>query len=342
MSDMEKPFERELSARDLSSVTRATVSGVVAAFVATIFLLLGIYVIDSFNAAAQTGLEYWTEKILTSVATFTLMLSTANICEESRKRRDTSYADRVNSIDSHYQTILGGGRVDELEEFILNINIASKYKEFLRSTKKRIRVAVLFRRDDKRKRLEELMLMSPEELWEDPRRVKFHRVTYSQLFEGAQDISQNDDDNDLNVHRMRFTLQKLAWKIITLVAFGAVATDIAFSFVGFTSDMVLTLIIKIATLLIAVYSGVSFGFSMVERTKIVLRRKLRILSQFKARFESSEEATRFAVAIPKDIYVEKLRNARAARQLDTSPTTETTLPIVIKKRDGGFAVTLSE
>lgn len=311
--------------RDRSSAVKIAVSGLIAFAVTAVFILVGMFVIDRFNATAQTGLEYWMEKVLAGVATFALMLATANICEEVCKRKDTGFQERMNSIDAHYITVLEHGEVDDLETFLTNLNRANKYRAYLRSVKKRIRLAVFFKKEEKRKELEKLLLASPDEVWEDTRRVRYHKITYSQLFEGAQDVSQNDDDNDLNVHRLRYTLEKLAWKIVTLVAFGAVATDIAFSLVGFDREMVLTLIIKICTLLIAAYSGISFGYSMVERTKVVLRRKTRILSQFRARKDNPEKSSeRFNVPIPKDIYVEKVRAAFAAEEAEKANTEKPT------------------
>lgn len=340
---------KDITPRDRSSAVKIAVSSFIAAAVAAVFVLIGIFVIDRFNATAQTGLEYWTEKILTGVATFSLMLATANICEETRKRRDTNYGERMRSIDEHYKTVLENGEVDDLEEFITNVNIANKYRAFVRAVKKRIRIAVALKKEDKRKELEKQLLLTAEEVWEDVRRVKYHKITYSQLFEGAQDVSQNEDDNDLNVHRFRYTMQKLAWKIVSLVAFGAVATDIAFSFVGFTGDMAITLVLKICTMLVAAYSGISFGYSMVERTKVVLRRKTRVLSQFRARVESGKGDGRFAVAIPRDIYVEKVRAAfeaeQAAQAEEHTPASVTVLPAVpvavqpVEK--AGYTITLT-
>ena len=327
MSDFGNDFNNA-DPRERSSVVKIAMSSFIAAGVALVFMLIGIFVIDRFNASAQTSLSYWTEKALTGMATFLIMIATSNICEEARKKKDHDYADRLKAIDDHYQTILKDGEVDNLETFITNTNIANKYKAYIQSVKKRIRRAASLRvKESRRQEIEKMLLATPEEVWEDVQKVKYHKITYSQLFEGAQDISQNDDDNDLNIHRARYTLKKLVWKIVWIIAFGAVATDIAFSVTDFDKDMIVTLVLKICVLLIAAYSGLSFGYSMLDRTKIVLRRKTRILSQFRARMDNTSLSNdaRFAVAIPRDIFVEKVKAAYAA-ELNAEPAPAPTPP----------------
>ena len=335
----------DMDGHERSSAIKVTMSSFIAAAVAAVFILVGFFVIDRFSATAQTGVEYWTEKALTGAATFLVMLSTANICEEVRKRKDTSYNARLQSIDKHYQTILGNGEVDDLEEFITNTNIANKYRAYVLAVKKRIRRATALKREKARIAAEKMLLATPAEVWEDVRRVKYHKITYSQLFEGAQDVSQNDDDNDLNIHRARYTLKKLAWKIVWIIAFGAVATDIAFSMAEFDKNMLVTLVLKVCVLLIAAYSGLSFGYSMLERTKVVLRRKTRVLSQFRAREDNTAvpRSERFVVAVPRDIYVEKVKALYAEKTPAPAPTacvalvpatTPTTIYNVTARPDG--------
>lgn len=97
---------------------------------------------------------------------------------------------------------------------------------------------------------------------------------------------------------------------MTIVACSAVVVDFAFHFNGFTKDMIMPLIFKIVSMLIAVYSGVSFGYSMMERRRSTVKKKLRIFSQFRARIDEPNGKVgdeRFVVNIPTDVVVEKVR-----------------------------------
>nr|DAQ94988.1 MAG TPA: hypothetical protein [Caudoviricetes sp.] len=74
--------------------------------------------------------------------------------------------------------------------------------------------------------------------------------------------------------------------------------------------MIMPLIFKIVSMLIAVYSGVSFGYSMMERRRSTVKKKLRIFSQFRARIDEPNGKVgdeRFVVNIPTDVVVEKVR-----------------------------------
>lgn len=58
------------------------------------------------------------------------------------------------------------------------------------------------------------------------------------------------------------------------------------------------------------YSGVSFGYSMMERRRSTVKKKLRIFSQFRARIDEPNGKVgdeRFVVNIPTDVVVEKVR-----------------------------------
>lgn len=295
---------KRLTKSNIKTVT----SAVLAATVMTVFLLVGIFVIDKFTVSAQTSAEYWTEKGLAGLATFLIMLSVANVCEEQGKKRDKDYTARMTSIDEHYRMILQNGEVDDLERYITNINRANKYRAYVLHVKKRIKRA---RKESKRKELEDRLLLSPDEVWADVERVRFDRVTYSLLFSDAAGMQDKDDDYDLVFHRGQMVLRKFLTKALMVVAFGAVATDIAFSLSGFD---VVQFLLKLCVMFMAVYSGVLYGMGMVERGNVILKRKTRILSQFRKREDSMDvsDAERFAVEVLKDPYIEKLKAARAA------------------------------
>ena len=79
--------------------------------------------------------------------------------------------------------------------------------------------------------------------------------------------------------------------------------------------MILPLVFKSVSLLIAVYSGVSFGYTIMERRRATVKKKLRIFSQFNERVNLTDidDDKRYSIDIPQDIVVEKLR-ARVAKE----------------------------
>lgn len=60
---------------------------------------------------------------------------------------------------------------------------------------------------------------------------------------------------------------------------------------------------------LAIYSGVSFGYTLMERRRATVKKKLRIFSQFNERINLTDvsDEERFEIKIPQDIIVEKVR-----------------------------------
>ena len=83
----------------ISSSMKIILNTTIAFVVAAALLLLNFFVIDGINAGDTHSLAYWIRKILTAMGTFMVMISIANVTEESRKRKDKSYCDRLDSLD---------------------------------------------------------------------------------------------------------------------------------------------------------------------------------------------------------------------------------------------------
>lgn len=295
--------------RKVYSGVKITLNSFISLGVVLVVFLIGIFVIDSFQATPQDSLEYWMSKIFMGIATFLLMISMSNITEESRKKRDKDFTQRVEALDLHYKTLMENHEVSELETFIEQINRANKYKAHIESVKRKLNRTP--RKREKRVReLENSLLLTPQEVWDGVRRVHYNKVTFNQLIAGESDVASKDDEYDLQVHKGRYMLQKLGVKILAIIAFSAIVIDFSFHFNGFTKEDIMPLIFKIVSMLIAVYSGVSFGYTMIERRRLTIKKKLRVFSEFRARVDDNPGRTdddRFTVKIPADIAVEKLR-----------------------------------
>ncbi|MGN0743911.1 MAG: hypothetical protein ACI4MZ_01365 [Christensenellales bacterium] len=308
--------------RKVYSGVKITLNSFISLLVATVVLLVGIFVIDNFNAAPRDDLSFWVSKILMGVSTFLIMLSMSNITEESRKKHDKDFIDRVNALDGHYKTMMERHETIELETFLEQINIANKYKAFIDTTKRKLNHT---RRSNEKRilALEKRLLLTPQEVWDGVRHVKYHKVTFNQMVAGETDVATKDDEYDLQVNKGKYTLKKLGVKAVTIIACSAVVVDFAFHFNGFTKDMIMPLIFKVVSMLIAVYSGVSFGYSMMERRRSIIKKKLRIFSQFRARIDEPNGKTgdvRFAVAIPTDVVIEKIRAKHAKDKTEQKET----------------------
>lgn len=300
--------------RKVYSGVKITLNSFISLGVVLVMVLIGIFVIDKFSATPQSSLEYWMNKIFVGASTFLLMFSMSNITEESRKKRDKDFVERVNALDVHYKTLMENHETVELETFIEQINRANKYKAFIERIKRKLNRTPP-KKIDKIAKLEKQLLMTPQDVWDDVRKVKYHKVTFNQLVSSETDVSVNDDEYDLQVNKGKYTLKKLGVKALTIVALSAVVIDFSFHFAGFTKDMIMPLVFKVVSMFIAVYSGVSFGYTMMERRRSTVKKKLRIFSQFRARIDDNPgriDDDRFNVIVPQDVVVEKIR----ARQLN--------------------------
>lgn len=292
--------------RIVSSNIKISINVIIAMIVTVAFLLFQFFVLDDVMAKAR-DLTYWVGKIISGLATFMIMLSLANTTEESRKKKDKEFNNKLDSLDSHYSQVFEHGEIDNLETFVFNMNVATKYNVFIAKIKSKIKlVQKLVRNEEQKKKLinelEKKLLKTPEEIWEDEK-VKYNKVTVDLLFSGIYDIEKSDKENDLHLHRGKYGVQKLGWKILTIIAFGFMTADLVYHFNNFTSAMVVPLLIKIITILLAGYSGICFGYFMMDKVKAVLRKKLRILSKFRVRQDSREKD--LSVQIVMDNYVAK-------------------------------------
>ena len=294
--------------RFVSSNIKISINVIIAMLVTVAFLLLQFFVLDDVMAKAR-DLTYWLNKAMSGLATFTIMISLANTTEESRKKRDREFNDKLKSLDSHYTQVFEHGEIDNLEIYVQNVNVAAKYNVYIKKIKAKIKAVQKLVRNEKRRKkltteLEAKLLLTPEEVWENEK-VKFNKISVDQLFSGIYDIEKSDKENDLHLHRGKYGLQKLGWKILSIVAFGFMTADLVYHFNNFTSAMIVPLLIKIITILLAAYSGICFGYFMMDKVKSVLRKKLRILSKFRVRQDAPGLVKDLTVAVLVDNYVTK-------------------------------------
>ena len=294
----------------IASSVKMSLNVIIATVVAAAMILLNFFVIDGINAGGTHSVAYWIKKILGALGTFTIMISIANTTEESRKRKDPAYGDRIDSLDTFYQYVNNNALTERVEFYILQKNIKAKYLAFVKKYKKKLaRLKDGEKYADKRKEIEKKLLMTPQEVWSSSERVRYAKVTYSQLVSGATDVNAREEENDLNTHRGELIAKKMLWKIATLIGFGMYAPEIIDHFNAFGVNDIFPLVIRIATILWAVYTGVCFGYLMVDRLLVVLKRKIKIFSEFKARTENSELVgdAKYIIEYERDGQVEKIR-----------------------------------
>ena len=296
--------------RYIASSLKMSLNVIIATVVAAALLLLNFFVIDGINAGEVHNLAYWIKKILTALGTFTIMISIANTTEESRKRKDSAYGARLSALDDHYQNLNARALVERMEFYILQKNIKAKYTAFIKKYKKKIaKLKDGEKYAELRKAYELKLLLSPQDVWSGAYRVKYAKITYSQLVSGATDVSEKEEENDLNTHRAELVAKKMLWKMVALIGFGMYAPEIIDHFKAFSTADILPLVLRVATILWAVYTGVCFGYLMLDRILVVLKRKLKIFSEFNARTDDPTLVgdAKYLLAYEKDGQVEKIR-----------------------------------
>ena len=296
--------------RYIASSLKMSLNVIIATVVAAALLLLNFFVIDGINAGEVHNLAYWIKKILTALGTFTIMISIANTTEESRKRKDSAYGARLSALDDHYQNLNARALVERMEFYILQKNIKAKYTAFIKKYKKKIaRLKDGEKYAELRKAYELKLLLSPQDVWSGAYRVKYAKITYSQLVSGATDVSEKEEENDLNTHRAELVAKKMLWKMVALIGFGMYAPEIIDHFKAFSTADILPLVLRVATILWAIYTGVCFGYLMLDRILVVLKRKLKIFSEFNARTDDPTLVgdAKYLLAYEKDGQVEKIR-----------------------------------
>lgn len=289
------------------NVVKTSLNVTIAFVGAVALLLVNFFVIDGIGGQGEVhDVAYWLNKILTAVGTFLIMLSIANVTEDTRKRKDKCFGDRLKAIDEHYLYINENSLTEEIEYYILQKNINAKYNAHIKKWKRKLAKA---KKDEDKLRCELKLVMTPDEVWACPDRIKFVKITYSQLISGATEVSANEEENDLSVHKGRLVLKKMLMKAISIIGAGLYLPEIASHFNEFTTADVLPLVIRFILILWACYSGVCFGYAMFDRVIVVLKRKIKVFSEFNARTQNTSVSleNRYKIALQKDAQLEKLR-----------------------------------
>lgn len=287
------------------SVVRMSLNVAIALVGAVALLIVNFFVIDGIGGQGEPhDVAYWLDKVLTSVGTFLIMIAIANVTEDALKRKSKDFNNRLKAIDDNYLAINEASQTEDVEFYILQKNITAKYLAHIKKWKKRLAKA---KKDEEKKLLcEKKLIMTPDEVWASPERIKFVKITYSQLISGATEVNPNEEENDLSVHKGKLVLKKMLMKSLSIVGAGLYLPEIASHFEDFSSADVLPLIIRAILILWACYSGVCFGYAMVDRVLVVLKRKIKVFSEFNARSEL-KTPDKYKIALPKDAQLEKLR-----------------------------------
>ena len=318
--------------RYVFSSIRISLNVIITIVVAGALLLVNFFVVDGIGGAGRPhDFAYWIEKILGALGTFMIMISVANVTEDARKRKDNDFADRIKAIDTHYKFINENSLTEDMEYYILQKNITAKYLAHIKKWKKKLKKA----KEDERSAIEQKLIMTPDEVWACPDRIRFVKITYSQLISGATEVSPLEEENDLSVHKGRLVAKKLMMKALSIVGAGLYLSEIASHFQEFSSADVLPLVMRIILILWACYSGVCFGYAMVDRILVVLKRKIKVFAEFDARTATNNK-DKYKIALPKDAQLDKLKskyNVRAcvceretATPQPTKVSTETPTP----------------
>lgn len=290
--------------------SRITINGAIAMCISTALILTNFFIFNGVEAEVSSK-AFWIQKSIMAVATFMLMVSIANVTENVMLVKDNDLIDRLNALNSHYQMIMKNSETADFETYIENLNKANKYKNYIYKWKKKLRFASRFKKWGTPERLERInkaLTVTADELWESGQYVPYHRINYSQMVNGTVDVSPNEDEEDLNSHKVRYGFKKLLWKILSLVAFGGFSGQLLYSWQDFNKGMIIPLIFQCATILISLYSGICFGCDMSKRTKITLKRKLKIFSQFRYKMDNKVNGVaNLDVEVIKDLEVERAK-----------------------------------
>lgn len=295
--------------RSLTSTLKTSINIIIMIAVAVSFLLIGMFVLDGIGGGVQTDSAYWIQKFLSGAGSLMIMFACANVVEEALKKRSTQYHQRLTSLDEHYTLVMRNGETSALDMYLTNKNKRNKYRAWLRKYKFLLRIA----RDKRLKAYCEVkLLMPPDEVWDTVvPHVCYPKLTVDKLMSGAAQVSDRDEGSDIDVHRVRYMLQKMMWKAVFIVGFGCYVPDLVYHFSSFDKAMIIPLIFKLVVILWALYSGVSFGYQMQDRIMVVLKRKLIVFSEFRNRTDNAAENVFmediYAVEIEPDRVVEKLR-----------------------------------
>lgn len=300
----------------IQSFSKTSINVIVSFCIIIVVFAIGFFVIDDYKLQLQ-DLNFWLQKLLLGIASYSLMICTSNIVEERLKRKDSQYIKRINAIDTHYTTLNENYETDELEKYIENINIKKKYNAYLYKTKKKLHRT---KNEKKVELIEQKLIQSPLEVWQGIEKVKYKKVTYDLLVNGAIDLKEKESDTDLQVNKHKYRLQKFLWKFICIISVGLMFIDPLYHFADLSTEMIMPNIFKLLTILISIYSGVCFGYFIMEKTNIVLKRKCKIFSEFRNRKDNN---IGYDVKINDDIAVEKIKEKLSLKEALKETTQET-------------------
>ena len=129
------------------------------------------------------------------------------------------------------------------------------------------------------------------------------------MIAGASDVSARDDEDDLQSHRIHLVFTRLVWKASALIGAALYLPELICHFENFSTASILPLCIRVATIQRAFYSGLCFGYTMLDRLLVVLKRKIKVFSEFDARTNdlTLTDDNRYLIVYEKDGQVEKIK-----------------------------------
>lgn len=287
--------------------------------VIVILILFNFFILDDLTNGSPRDLVWWVGKILTGLGTFLVMIGLSNSTEESLKMKNGSFVQKIKSLDDHYTRVMEHGESEWINLYLVNTNKKSKYKKYIKIQKRKLAIRKKFVKhskwesDEKIKRLELSLLITSEDVWAMEKRIRYPKLTFEKLVSGAYNVTEREaEENDVSVHRADAVFTKLLWKILIIVGLGMFLPDLMYHFNEFTKDDWIPLLFKIGSILWAIYSGVSFGFYMNDRTMVALKKKLKKFSEFRTRtdtdpFKNLPPEQRYSVKIRTDALIEKLK-----------------------------------
>lgn len=307
------------------STAKIAINIVVTILVMAGLVLTSFFVLNDFNINLA-GKEFWTQKIILAILTFLIMLSVANVTEEKLKKGDTEYTEKLNNLSTQFTATLANGNKDNLMLLIELKNKKKKYEQYIRKNKTLLQ---FFKKDKQKLKYYKRLVKTPIEVWETPNAAKYNKIVYGQLVSGIADVSKKDDENDLSVHKLALAVKKAFYKIMLVITIGGFAADLAYGYVDFNKTMIVPLIFKILSALVAVYAGISFGYIVIDKSKIVLKKKLSIYSELNSFLDENgklKENTKIEIPITIDTDIAIMQSeierieAEISKEKATRPT----------------------
>lgn len=232
------------------------------------------YMDPEFDFSIFLDPSYWVNVAVINAAVVLLMLTVRSYCKNKEMTVNADVVALSGQIDKMFSALSERKLHTELEAYVAGINYRRKLKAYTDRLKRR-----LYRTKNERRKVKFTKLLETAETDVKYLRVRYHKVSSSELFSKLELKRENDEI--LSFQEAKAVGNLILHKALGIVAFGLVGASMIPNYKEVTVYVVFNTVFKLLQIGMSLYVGASDGIDFVRSTVLdKLKLRLKFVQQF--------------------------------------------------------------